>query len=141
MTNKKINHKHFFIISPCICYLFSLLIWFLPGSYSYMYLDGSRTELWVTSLFDFFPTPAVLPLILVGASLLSLTRGHVSRGILWTVLITATLLSVYLGFIGAICLPHFHGETCIWAQALPFPLTVIGTICFVFAFHIQANDT
>ena len=108
-----------------------LLIWFLPGSYSYRYLGSSGTELYITSLFAFFPLPVVLPLILAGASGYCLLQTHISRGMLWTVLIAAVLQCLYLGVIEAICLPFSQGETFIWLQSLPFPLTIAGTSCIL----------
>ncbi len=131
MTHKKTIDRHWGKIIPCICFSLCLLVWFLPGSYGFMYLDGSKTELLVTSQFAFFPATLVLPLILAGASGWCLFQNHISRGMLWTVLIIAVLQCLYLGVIDAICLPFSHGETFIWLQALPFPLTIAGTGCIL----------
>ena len=121
----------FFSTATLICFAAALLIWFLPGSYSYRYLGSSGTELYITSLFAFFPFSVVLPLILAGASGYCLFQTHVSRGMLWTVIVIAVLQCLYLGVIESICLPFSHGETFIWLQALPFPLTIAGTSCIL----------
>ena len=128
--------RKFFSVASCICFLATLVIWFLPGSYSYNSLDGQC----ITSLFAFFPAPVLLPLILAGASGYCLFQSHVSRGMLWTVLITAVLQCLYLGVVEAICLPFSQGETFIWLQALPFPLTIAGTFCILMAVPRQ-NST
>ena len=107
----------YFRITSLLCFSAALLIWFLPGSYSYRYLGSSGTELYITSLFAFFPFSVVLPLILAGASGYCLFQTHVSRGMLWTVLIAAVLQCLYLGVIEAIC--------------LPFLLTIAGTGCIL----------
>ena len=119
----------FFSTASLVCFAAVLLIWFLPGSYSYRYLGSSETELYVTSLFAFFPFSVVLPLILAGVSGYCLLQAHISRGMLRTVLIAAVLQCLYLGVIEAICLPFSQGETFIWLQSLPFPLTIAGTGC------------
>ena len=121
----------YFRITSLLCFSAALLIWFLPGSYSYRYLGSSGTELYITSLFAFFPFSVVLPLILAGVSGYCLLQTHIPRGMLWTVLIAAVLQCLYLGVIEAICLPFSHGETFIWLQALPFPLTIAGTGCIL----------
>ena len=105
----------FFSTATLICFAAALLIWFLPGSYSYRYLGSSGTELYITSLFAFFPFSVVLPLILAGASGCCLFQTHVSRGMLWTVIVIAVLQCLYLGVIDAI--------------RLPFLLTIAGTGC------------
>ena len=105
----------FFSTATLICFAAALLIWFLPGSYSYRYLGSSGTELYITSLFSFFPFSVVLPLILAGASGYCLFQTHVSRGMLWTVIVIAVLQCLYLGVIDAI--------------RLPFLLTIAGTGC------------
>lgn len=106
---------HFFSTATLVCFAAALLIWFLPGSYSYRYLGNSGTELYITSLFAFFPFSVVLPLILAGASGCCLFQTHVSRGILWTIIVIAVLQCLYLGVIDAI--------------RLPFLLTIAGTGC------------
>lgn len=105
----------FFSTATLVCFAAALLIWFLPGSYSYRYLGSSGTELYITSLFSFFPFSVVLPLILAGASGCCLFQTHVSRGMLWTVIVIAVLQCLYLGVIDAI--------------RLPFLLTIAGTGC------------
>lgn len=125
------THDRLFRITSLLCFVAVLLIWFLPGSYCYWYLGSSGTELYITSLFAFFPLSAILPLILAIAAGYCLFRAHVSRGMLWTVLITAVLQCLYLGVVEAICLPFSQGETFIWLQALPFPLTIAGTFCIL----------
>ena len=105
----------FFSTASLVCFAAALLIWFLPGSYSYRYLGSSGTELYITSLFAFFPFSVVLPLILAGASGYCLFQTHVSRGMLWTVIVIAVLQCLYLGVIDAI--------------RLPFLLTIAGTGC------------
>ena len=105
----------FFSTASLVCFAAVLLIWFLPGSYSYRYLGSSGTELYITSLFSFFPFSVVLPLILAGASGCCLFQTHVSRGMLWTVIVIAVLQCLYLGVIDAI--------------RLPFLLTIAGTGC------------
>ena len=105
----------FFSTATLVCFAAALLIWFLPGSYSYRYLGSSGTELYITSLFAFFPFSVVLPLILAGASGYCLFQTHVSRGMLWTVIVIAVLQCLYLGVIDAI--------------RLPFLLTIAGTGC------------
>ena len=107
----------FFSTATLVCFAAALLIWFLPGSYSYRYLGSSETELYITSLFAFFPFSVVLPLILAGASGYCLFQTHVSRGMLWTVIVIAVLQCLYLGVIDAIC--------------LPFLLTIAGTGCIL----------
>ena len=107
----------FFSTASLLCFAAALLIWFLPGSYSYRYLGSSGTELYITSLFAFFPFSVVLPLILAGASGYCLFQTHVSRGMLWTVIVIAVLQCLYLGVIEAIC--------------LPFLLTIAGTGCIL----------
>ena len=107
----------FFSTATLICFAAALLIWFLPGSYSYRYLGSSGTELYITSLFSFFPFSVVLPLILAGASGCCLFQTHVSRGMLWTVIVIAVLQCLYLGVIDAI--------------RLPFLLTIAGTGCIL----------
>ena len=107
----------FFRTASLVCFAAALLIWFLPGSYSYRYLGSSGTELYVTSLFAFFPFSVVLPLILAGASGYCLFQTHVSRGMLWTVIVIAVLQCLYLGVIDAI--------------RLPFLLTIAGTGCIL----------
>ena len=107
----------FFSTASLVCFAAALLIWFLPGSYSYRYLGRSGTELYVTSLFAFFPFSVVLPLILAGASGYCLFQTHVSRGMLWTVIVIAVLQCLYLGVIDAI--------------RLPFLLTIAGTGCIL----------
>ena len=107
----------FFSTATLVCFAAALLIWFLPGSYSYRYLGSSETELYITSLFAFFPFSVVLPLILAGASGYCLFQTHVSRGMLWTVIVIAVLQCLYLGVIDAI--------------RLPFPLTIAGTGCIL----------
>ena len=107
----------FFSTASLVCFAAALLIWFLPGSYSYRYLGSSGTELYVTSLFAFFPFSVVLPLILAGASGYCLFQTHVSRGMLWTVIVIAVLQCLYLGVIDAI--------------RLPFLLTIAGTGCIL----------
>ena len=105
----------YFSTASLVCFAAALLIWFLPGSYSYRYLGSSGTELYITSLFAFFPFSVVLPLILAGASGYCLFQTHVSRGMLWTVIVIAVLQCLYLGVIDAI--------------RLPFLLTIAGTGC------------
>ena len=105
----------FFSTASLVCFAAALLIWFLPGSYSYRYLGSSGTELYITTLFAFFPFSVVLPLILAGASGYCLFQTHVSRGMLWTVIVIAVLQCLYLGVIDAI--------------RLPFLLTIAGTGC------------
>ena len=105
----------FFSTASLVCFAAALLIWFLPGSYSYRYLGSSGTELYITTLFAFFPFSVVLPLILAGASGYCLFQTHVSRGMLWTVIVIAVLQCLYLGVIDAI--------------RLPFLLTISGTGC------------
>ena len=105
----------FFSTASLVCFAAVLLIWFLPGSYSYRYLGSSGTELYITSLFAFFPFSVVLPLILAGVSGYCLLQTHISRGMLWTVIVIAVLQCLYLGVIEAIC--------------LPFLLTIAGTGC------------
>ena len=107
----------FFSTASLVCFAAALLIWFLPGSYSYRYLGSSETELYITSLFAFFPFSVVLPLILAGASGYCLFQTHVSRGMLWTVIVIAVLQCLYLGVIDAI--------------RLPFLLTIAGTSCIL----------
>ena len=107
----------FFSTASLLCFSAALLIWFLPGSYSYRYLGSSGTELYITSLFAFFPFSVVLPLILAGASGYCLFQTHVSRGMLWTVIVIAVLQCLYLGVIDAI--------------RLPFLLTIAGTGCIL----------
>ena len=107
----------YFSTASLVCFAAALLIWFLPGSYSYRYLGSSGTELYITSLFAFFPFSVVLPLILAGASGCCLFQTHVSRGMLWTVIVIAVLQCLYLGVIEAIC--------------LPFLLTIAGTGCIL----------
>ena len=107
----------FFSTASLVCFAAALLIWFLPGSYSYRYLGSSGTELYITSLFAFFPFSVVLPLILAGASGCCLFQTHVSRGMLWTVIVIAVLQCLYLGVIDAI--------------RLPFLLTIAGTGCIL----------
>lgn len=107
----------FFSTATLVCFAAALLIWFLPGSYSYRYLGSSGTELYITSLFAFFPFSVVLPLILAGASGCCLFQTHVSRGMLWTVIVIAVLQCLYLGVIDAI--------------RLPFLLTIAGTGCIL----------
>ena len=107
----------FFSTASLVCFAAALLIWFLPGSYSYRYLGSSGTELYITSLFAFFPFSVVLPLILAGASGYCLFQTHISRGMLWTVIVIAVLQCLYLGVIEAIC--------------LPFLLTIAGTGCIL----------
>ena len=107
----------FFSTASLVCFAAALLIWFLPGSYSYRYLGSSGTELYITSLFAFFPFSVVLPLILAGASGYCLFQTHVSRGMLWTVIVIAVLQCLYLGVIDAI--------------RLPFLLTIAGTGCIL----------
>ena len=107
----------FFSTASLVCFAAALLSWFLPGSYSYRYLGSSGTELYVTSLFAFFPFSVVLPLILAGASGYCLFQTHVSRGMLWTVIVIAVLQCLYLGVIDAI--------------RLPFLLTIAGTGCIL----------
>ena len=105
----------FFSTASLVCFAAVLLIWFLPGSYSYRYLGSSGTELYITSLFSFFPFSVVLPLILAGVSGYCLLQTHISRGMLWTVIVIAVLQCLYLGVIEAI--------------RLPFLLTIAGTGC------------
>ena len=105
----------FFSTASLVCFAAALLSWFLPGSYSYRYLGSSGTELYITTLFAFFPFSVVLPLILAGASGYCLFQTHVSRGMLWTVIVIAVLQCLYLGVIDAI--------------RLPFLLTIAGTGC------------
>ena len=107
----------FFSTASLVCFAAVLLIWFLPGSYSYRYLGSSGTELYIPSLFAFFPFSVVLPLILAGASGCCLFQTHVSRGMLWTVIVIAVLQCLYLGVIDAI--------------RLPFLLTIAGTGCIL----------
>ena len=107
----------FFSTASLVCFAAALLIWFLPGSYSYRYLGSSGTELYITSLFAFFPFSVVLPLILTGASGYCLFQTHVSRGMLWTVIVIAVLQCLYLGVIDAV--------------RLPFLLTIAGTGCIL----------
>ena len=111
------SHDRFFSTASLVCFATALLIWFLPGSYSYRYLGSSGTELYITSLFAFFPFSVVLPLILAGASGYCLFQTHVSRGMLWTVIVIAVLQCLYLGVIDAI--------------RLPFLLTIAGTGCIL----------
>lgn len=125
-------------VTACLCGCLNLLIWFLPGSYSYLYLDAGRTELWVTSLFSFFPAPVLLLLICAGITLWAACTGKTTRSAMWTLLAVSVLQCLYLGFIGAICLPHFHGETFIWLQALPFPLTIAGGACCLLTYRTTA---
>ena len=107
----------FFSTASLVCFAAALLSWFLPGSYSYRYLGSSGTELYITSLFAFFPFSVVLPLILAGVSGYCLFQTHVSRGMLWTVIVIAVLQCLYLGVIDAI--------------RLPFLLTIAGTGCIL----------
>ena len=107
----------YFSTASLVCFAAALLIWFLPGSYSYRYLGSSGTELYITTLFAFFPFSVVLPLILAGASGYCLFQTHVSRGMLWTVIVIAVLQCLYLGVIDAI--------------RLPFLLTIAGTGCIL----------
>ena len=107
----------FFSTTSLVCFAAALLIWFLPGSYSYRYLGSSETELYITSLFAFFPFSVVLPLILAGASGYCLFQTHVSRGMLWTVIVIAVLQCLYLGVSDAI--------------RLPILLTIAGTGCIL----------
>ena len=107
----------YFRITSLLCFSAALLIWFLPGSYSYRYLGSSGTELYITSLFAFFPFSVVLPLILAGVSGYCLLQTHISRGMLWTVIVIAVLQCLYLGVIDAI--------------RLPFLLTIAGTGCIL----------
>ena len=109
--------NRFFSTASLVCFAAALLIWFLPGSYSYRYLGSSGTELYITSLFAFFPFSVVLPLILAGASGYCLFQTHVSRGMLWTVIVIAVLQCLYLRVIDAI--------------RLPFLLTIAGTGCIL----------
>ncbi len=137
MTNEKAGSGHLLTSCPLVCYASCLLIWFLPGSYSYYYLESQGNALWITSLFDAFPASVLLPLILAGMSLWCLARKNISKGCLWAVLLTSLALCLYLGFLEAICLPHFRGETFIWLQALPFPLTLTGAACLLLGFRSQ----
>ena len=105
----------FFSTASLVCFAAALLSWFLPGSYSYRYLGSSGTELYITTLFAFFPFSVVLPLILAGVSGYCLLQTHISRGMLWTVIVIAVLQCLYLGVIDAI--------------RLPFLLTIAGTGC------------
>ena len=107
----------FFSTASLVCFAAALLSWFLPGSYSYRYLGSSGTELYITTLFAFFPFSVVLPLILAGASGYCLFQTHVSRGMLWTVIVIAVLQCLYLGVIDAI--------------RLPILLTIAGTGCIL----------
>ena len=107
----------FFSTATLVSIPAALLIWFQPGSYSYRYLGSSGTELYITTLFAFFPFSVVLPLILAGASGYCLFQPHVSRGMLWTVIVIAVLQCLYLGVIDAI--------------RLPFLLTIAGTGCIL----------
>ena len=107
----------FFSTASLVCFAAALLSWFLPGSYSYRYLGSSGTELYITTLFAFFPFSVVLPLILAGASGYCLFQTHVSRGMLWTVIVIAVLQCLYLGVIDAI--------------RLPILLTIAGTFCIL----------
>ena len=107
----------FFSTASLVCFAAALLSWFLPGSYSYRYLGSSGTESYITTLFAFFPFSVVLPLILAGASGYCLFQTHVSRGMLWTVIVIAVLQCLYLGVIDAI--------------RLPFLLTIAGTGCIL----------
>ena len=115
--------RKFFSVASCICFLATLVIWFLPGSYSYNSLDGQC----ITSLFAFFPAPVPLPLILAGASVWNLTRDQVTTGMTWTILITAVVLVIYLISTG--CVSTLGTTTRL--QSLPLPLTAMGTACFV----------
>lgn len=99
------TRDRFFSTASLVCFAAALLSWFLPGSYSYRYLGSSGTELYITTLFAFFPFSVVLPLILAGASGYCLFQTHVSRGMLWTVIAIAVLQCLYLGVIDAIRLP------------------------------------
>ena len=107
----------YFRITSLLCFSAALLIWFLPGSYSYRYLGSSGTELYITSLFAFFPFSVVLPLILAGVSGYCLLQTHISRGMLWTVIVIAVLQCLYLEVIDAI--------------RLPILLTIAGTGCIL----------
>ena len=107
----------FFSTASLVCFAAALLSWFLPGSYSYRYLGSSGTELYITTRFACFPFSVVLPLILAGASGYCLFQTHVSRGMLWTVIVIAVLQCLYLGVIDAI--------------RLPFLLTIAGTGCIL----------
>lgn len=113
----------FFSTASLVCFAAVLLIWFLPGSYSYNYLGGRC----ITSLFAFFPASVLLPLILAGASIRNLTREQVSTGMTWTILVTAVILVIYLISIG--CISTLGITTRL--QSLPLPLTAMGTACFV----------
>ena len=115
--------RKFFSVASCICFLATLVIWFLPGSYSYNSLDGQC----ITSLFAFFPAPVLLPLILTGASVWNQTRDQVTTGMTWTILIAAVFLVIYLISIG--CVSTLGTTTRL--QSLPLPLTAMGTACFV----------
>ena len=115
--------RKFFSVASCICFLATLVIWFLPGSYSYNSLDGQC----ITSLFAFFPAPVLLPLILTGASVWNQTRDQVTTGMTWTILIAAVFLVIYLISIG--CVSTLGTATRL--QSLPLPLTATGTACVV----------
>lgn len=125
-------------IAACVCSGLCLLTWFLPGSYSYLYLDAGEAELQVTSLFSFFPAPVLLPLICAGITLWVACTGKTTRPAMWALLAVSILQCLYLGLIGAICLPHFQGETFIWLQALPFPLTIAGGACCLLSYRRNA---
>ena len=119
--------KKCFRMASCICFLATLVIWFLPGSYSYNYLGGRC----ITSLFAFFPAPVLLPLILAGASIRNLTREQVPTGMTWTILVTAVILVIYLISIG--CISTLGTTTRL--QSLPLPLTAMGTASFTLGFR------
>ena len=121
--------RKFFSVASCICFLATLVIWFLPGSYSYNSLDGQC----ITSLFAFFPAPVLLPLILAGASVWNLTRDQVTTGMTWTILITAVVLVIYLISTG--CVSTLGTSTRL--QSLPLPLAATGTACFVTSRQIK----
>ena len=106
------------LIAACIFSTLCLVIWFLPGSYSYLTRGDGCFVTCHTSLYAFFPALMPLPLICAGICLLAVYIRRTNRALVWSILFTALLQAIFLNFIGMVF-------------SLPFLLNLLATGCLL----------
>jgi hypothetical protein len=107
-----------FLIAACICSTLCLLIWFLPGSYTYLTRGDGCFVTSHTTLYAFFSAFSPLPLICAGISLWAVCIRRTNWPMVCVSLIAAILHAIFLSFIGMVF-------------SLPFLLNLLGAGCLL----------
>ena len=107
-----------FLIAACICSTLCLVIWFVPGSYSYLTRGDGCFVTRHTTLYAFFSAFSPLPLICAGISLWAVCIRRTNWAMICVSLIAALLQAIFLNFIGMVI-------------SLPFLLNLLGAGCLL----------